>query len=46
MVYSNGEQYTGSWVNGKAIGYGTYKFITGAVYKGNWNEGKKEGVGT
>lgn len=45
MEYSNGNEYTGDWVNGIRQGKGTMKYDNG-IYEGEWKNDKKNGEGT
>jgi len=44
--YSNGDKYTGDWVNQKMHGNGAYYYKNGDVYKGQFKNNKLEGIGT
>ena len=44
--FSNDQEYTGEWKNGKRHGQGTYTFSNGQKYVGEWKNGKKHGQGT
>ena len=43
--YSNGDQYTGEFANGKYNGNGTYIWANGDRYDGEFSNGQIEGVG-
>ena len=43
--YSNGDQYTGEFANGKYNGNGTYIWANGDRYEGEFANGQIEGVG-
>ena len=43
--YSNGDQYSGEFVNGKYNGNGTYTWANGDRYEGEFANGQIEGVG-
>mgnify|MGYP003353146273 CR=1 FL=1 len=36
MKYSNGDEYTGKWSNGKKNGQGVYNYSDGDYYDGEW----------
>ena len=44
--WPDGQQYTGSWVNGNMHGQGTYTWPDGARYTGSWVNDKKQGQGS
>ena len=39
------EEYEGDWEDDLMQGYGTYRYISGAVYTGQWSQGRQEGKG-
>ncbi len=45
FIYSNGNSYIGSWINGQKHGKGTYFYFQGDRYEGNWLKDKKHGKG-
>ena len=45
MLYSNGNIYDGSWIDGKHNGYGKYIYTNGNIYEGNFEENKINGYG-
>ena len=45
-TYSNGDSYTGAFVNGKFNGNGTYTWANGDVYSGQFTDGQINGAGT
>jgi len=45
-AYSNGDKYTGDWVNQKMHGNGAYYYKNGNIYKGQFKHNKLEGIGT
>ncbi|KAL3805306.1 hypothetical protein HJC23_009013 [Cyclotella cryptica] len=45
MIYDNGNEYEGTWVNNKRDGNGTTKYASGNMYVGSWKEGKRHGFG-
>lgn len=45
-MYTNGDTYTGSWVNGKKEGYGEFTKHSGDRYTGDWNDDEIFGKGT
>lgn len=46
ITYANGDIYTGSLVNGKKAGQGTYHWKNGAWYSGTWANDTMDGKGT
>lgn len=46
MHYSNGNTYTGEWVDGMRHGEGTLHIYGGDKYVGEWNNNKMNGQGT
>lgn len=44
-TFPSGATYSGNFENGKAEGYGTYKWIDGRVYEGFWRADKQQGKG-
>ena len=44
--FTNGDEYSGQWYNGKPHGTGTYAFVSGERYQGQLQNGKFEGQGT
>lgn len=40
MVYANGDQFTGNYLNSKKNGRGTYLFKSGTVYEGEFKDDK------
>ncbi len=51
VYYTNGDKYTGDWVDGKANGHGVYTFgpngkFAGDRYEGQFKDGKYHGKGT
>ena len=40
------EEYAGQWQNDRMHGYGTFKYLSGAVYEGEWSEGLQNGQGS
>ncbi len=45
MSYSNGDEYTGEWVDGLPEGRGIKQYSNGDVYDGMWAGGKRNGHG-
>ena len=45
-MFSNGDLYTGSMLNGVMHGYGFYQYVDGAVYEGEMHRGQRHGLGT
>ena len=46
-TYVNGDEYWGSYYDGKRNSYGRYTFMeTGAIYEGNYTNNLKHGFGT
>lgn len=45
VIYANGDQYEGNFVDGYRQGHGKYTWENGAVYVGNYESGKKSGFG-
>lgn len=45
LVYKDGSQYSGSFVNGKYHGTGIRSFRNGAYYDGDWKDGLRHGTG-
>lgn len=45
IIYPNGEQLVGIFVDDKICGYSEQKFKDGSVFKGNFNDDKKHGYG-
>src|SRR5216683_1612035 len=43
---SNGQQYTGTWQEGKRHGQGTLTYPNGDTYVGAWQDDKRQGQGT
>lgn len=45
MTHTDGDIYQGSWVDGKASGYGTFIDDEGSIYEGPWVDDKQHGQG-
>ncbi|TRZ45104.1 hypothetical protein [Robertkochia solimangrovi] len=45
-IWSNGEIYTGYWVNNKRNGVGINQFANGTIYEGEWQDDLRQGYGT
>ena len=45
MKYTNGQEYTGNWVDGVQQGQGMMKYNNG-IYYGEWQNGARNGKGT
>ncbi|CAF4216308.1 unnamed protein product, partial [Adineta steineri] len=45
MEYTNGDKYTGIYVEGNITGQGVYIFANGNRYEGQWKDNKKHGKG-
>lgn len=45
MIYTNGDVYTGEWLDNKRCGHGTIKYADGRVYEGEWDEDAMTGCG-
>lgn len=45
MIFSNGDEYHGSFKNGEAHGNGVMKFANGNNYYGSWQHNMREGLG-
>ncbi len=45
-VWSNGEKYTGNWVNQRRKGQGINYFANGSRYEGEWADDYRNGYGT
>ncbi|PIN01142.1 Phosphatidylinositol-4-phosphate 5-kinase [Handroanthus impetiginosus] len=46
MIWANGNQYDGSWVDGRPRGNGTFRWVDGSFYVGVWSEDPREQSGT
>ena len=46
MTWGNGNKHTGSYINGKRNGYGSFIFKSGKKYIGNFKNDKYSGEGT
>lgn len=46
VKYPNGDEFAGSFVNGKKSGKGKYTYASGASYEGTYVDGVKSGAGT
>ena len=46
VTYPNGDQYVGTWRDGKVNGHGTFASSNGEKYVGAWRDGKLNGHGT
>lgn len=46
LLFSDGSEYKGGYVNGVMEGRGTCKFADGAVYEGDWANNECHGQGT
>ncbi|KAJ8421679.1 hypothetical protein Cgig2_026667 [Carnegiea gigantea] len=44
-VFSNGDMYTGEWLDNLPHGHGKYSWNDGCVYEGQWQKGKTMGNG-
>jgi hypothetical protein len=44
MCYSNGDVYTGQWMNDMMHGEGVMKYASGAVFSGLWVKDKINGL--
>lgn len=44
-TYTNGDKYTGSWLNDKPTWCGTMSYANGDVYEGEWRDGARCGPG-
>lgn len=40
LYYSNGDVFSGEWMNDRASGHGVLKYANGCIYDGNWLEDK------
>jgi hypothetical protein len=45
-VWTNGDRYTGDWINGVISGKGIYFYANGCTYEGKFLNGKRHGKGT
>ncbi len=46
MIYNNGEEYKGNWINDKRKGKGIMKYNYGnEIYDGKWKNDMKNGKG-
>ena len=43
--YTNGNNYKGNFIRGKAEGVGIFRWANGEVYEGEWKDGLKHGKG-
>lgn len=46
FTYTNGNKYTGDWVDGRYYGQGTFSRKDGSSYTGAWVDNKYDGQGT
>ena len=45
MIYDDGSEYEGEWVNGKADGFGIFRHSDRSIYEGFWKENHQNGQG-
>ena len=45
MIYKNGDQYIGEWLNGKKDGLGIFTWSDNVRYNGEFKNGKMDGEG-
>ena len=45
VIFNNGDNYEGSWIDGNYNGQGIFKSYDGEIYEGEWSNGKYHGTG-
>ena len=46
MIYKDGDQYDGDWMNNQRHGAGRMIFANKDIYQGQWSQNEKHGKGT